>query len=249
MRISEQSTIGHLKPINIGFQLIQSPNFRQMNNPPPPDRVPPSTTSIILATALIAITAGYFIGQGASLGLFSTKKSNGSKTSWPNSYDVTIHPDSSDEELMEHLKGGKKNKNEVKDSEDEDESDDDDDDDVQGELNAFDAKKEEQYKLVLCVRTDLGMTKGTHSPPYISPCLPTTHSQTTHPIRQNRSPSIPRHPRLLQIPPPTLPQLAPTTPVGIPRPNEDRRQSQVRGRAAGITGESDEFGALCKGHS
>lgn len=128
--------------------------LHKMDNLIPPDRSPPSTTSIILATAIIAVTAGYFIGQGASLGLFSTKKSS-SKSSWPNSYDVTIHPDSSDEELMEHLNAGSK-RNEVKGSEGEEESE----DDVQGELKAFDTKKEEQYKLVLCVRTDLGMTKG-----------------------------------------------------------------------------------------
>ncbi|MCJ1459569.1 Gluconate transport-inducing protein [Mycoblastus sanguinarius] len=79
------------------------------------DLPPPSTASYILATAILCAAAGYFIGQASSLGLFSSAKTPNkkSKTSWPNSYDVTVHPDSSDEELMSHLKGGK----EVPDSE------------------------------------------------------------------------------------------------------------------------------------
>lgn len=128
-----------------------------------PDRPPPSITSYVVATAILAISIGYFIGQASSLGLFSSGKSKskpGSGKSWPNSYDVTIHPDSSDEELMAHLRGpgGK----EVKDSENEEEEREDeyeDEDEEQGELKAFEGNKEE-CKLVLVVRTDLGMGKG-----------------------------------------------------------------------------------------
>ena len=124
-----------------------------------PDRPPPSTTSYVVATAILAISIGYFIGQASSLGLFSSGKSkskSGSGKSWPNSYDVTIHPDSSDEELMTRLRGpgGK----EVKDSENEEEESEDEDEE-QGELKAFEGNKEE-CKLVLVVRTDLGMGKG-----------------------------------------------------------------------------------------
>jgi PTH2 family peptidyl-tRNA hydrolase len=122
-----------------------------------PDRPPPSTVSYVIATAILAISLGYFVGQGSSLGLFSSSRSkskSASGKSWPNSYDVTIHPDSSDEELMTHLRGpGGRG---VKGSEDEDEEDEEEE---QGELKAFEGIKEE-CKLVLVVRTDLGMGKG-----------------------------------------------------------------------------------------
>ena len=117
----------------------------------PVDRIPPSTAAIAIATAIIAALGGYFIGQGASLGIFSGKTSSGKK-SWPNSYDVTVHPDSSDEELMESLKGGQQ-ENEEGSVEDEGEL-------VEsGKLASFEGNKEE-CKLVLVVRTDLGMGKG-----------------------------------------------------------------------------------------
>ncbi|KAL6238176.1 hypothetical protein BDW75DRAFT_237676 [Aspergillus navahoensis] len=101
------------------------------------DRVPPSTTTYVVATAIIAGITGYFIGQGASLGLFSTTEKEG----WPNSYNVTPHRGSSDEEG---------------DSEEE-ESDEEEGDGT--ELANFEDNAEE-VKLVLVVRTDLGMTKG-----------------------------------------------------------------------------------------
>ncbi|KAB8072909.1 PTH2-domain-containing protein [Aspergillus leporis] len=97
----------------------------------------PSTTVYVVATAIIAGVTGYFIGQGASLGLFSSKEKEG----WPNSYNVKVHRDSSDEEY-----------------EDEEESDCADEGDG-SELANFD-KNNEEVKLVLVVRTDLGMTKG-----------------------------------------------------------------------------------------
>jgi len=63
------------------------------------DKAAPSTTAIAVAVGLIALTFGYFLGQGSSLGLFGgSKKSNKVPKSWPNSYDVTIHADSSDDE-------------------------------------------------------------------------------------------------------------------------------------------------------
>ena len=125
-----------------------------------PDRLPASTTSYVVATAILAVSIGYFIGQASSLGLFSSpkRKSSSSKTSWPNSYDVTIHPDSSDEELMTHLRGnGEKG---VKDTEDEDSEDEELGQEQEGELKTFEGNREE-CKLVLVVRTDLGMGKGT----------------------------------------------------------------------------------------
>lgn len=106
------------------------------------DRLPPSTTAYVVATAILAGVTGYFIGQGSSLGLFSTKEKEG----WPNSYNVKVHRDSSDEE-----------------GDDEDEDDEEEEDSEEegdgGELASFENNNEE-VKLVLVVRTDLGMTKG-----------------------------------------------------------------------------------------
>ncbi|KAL4891094.1 peptidyl-tRNA hydrolase PTH2-domain-containing protein [Aspergillus ambiguus] len=102
------------------------------------DRVP-STTAYVVATAIIAGVTGYFLGQGSSLGLFSVKEKEG----WPNSYNVKVRRDSSDEES---------------DEEEEEESDSEEEGDG-GELASFDNNNEE-VKLVLVVRTDLGMTKG-----------------------------------------------------------------------------------------
>ncbi|KAG2414844.1 peptidyl-tRNA hydrolase 2 [Aspergillus terreus] len=101
------------------------------------DRVP-STTAYVVATAIIAGVTGYFLGQGSSLGLFSVKEKEG----WPNSYNVKVHRDSSDEEF-----------------DDEEEESDSEDEGDGGELANFDNNNEE-VKLVLVVRTDLGMTKG-----------------------------------------------------------------------------------------
>jgi len=110
----------------------------------------PSTAAIALATGILCALGGYLVGQASSLGLFGsgTRKSD-SKSSWPNSYDVTIHPDSSDEELMKSLKGNKAQESEDEESDEED----------QGELKNF-ADNKEECKLILVVRTDLGMTKG-----------------------------------------------------------------------------------------
>lgn len=110
------------------------------------DRPPPSFTAVAVASGIIGLVAGYFLGQGSSIGLFSpsTGNPNSVKKSWPNSYDVKVHVDSSDEELMA------------------DDEEDTPDSDVEGngkELKSFDDRNEE-IKLVLAVRTDLGMGKG-----------------------------------------------------------------------------------------
>ncbi|KAL4936782.1 hypothetical protein BDV06DRAFT_85785 [Aspergillus oleicola] len=102
----------------------------------------PSTTTYIVATAIIAGVTGYFLGQGASLGLFSEKKEG-----WPNSYNVKVHTHSSDEE----------DGSEEEEEEEEEESDEEEGDG--SELKNFEGNNEE-VKLVLVVRTDLGMTKG-----------------------------------------------------------------------------------------
>lgn len=104
------------------------------------NNIPPTTTSYVIATAILAGVTGYFVGQGSSLRLFSSNEKEG----WPNSYNVKVHRDSSDEEF-----------------EDEEEEEEDSEEEEQGELANFDNNNEE-VKLVLVIRTDLGMTKGTH---------------------------------------------------------------------------------------
>jgi len=88
----------------------------------------------VIATAIIAGVTGYFIGQGASLNFFAEKEG------WPNSYNVRVHRDSSDEEYEEN-------------------SSDEEDEGTGEELAAF-KENAEEVKLVLVVRMDLGMTKG-----------------------------------------------------------------------------------------
>lgn len=133
-----------------------------------PDRPPPSTAAIALATAILGALAGYFFAQASSLGLFSSaspssvrasKRSNAPKKSWPNSYDVTLHPDSSDEELMKGLRadsGGGDDSSGVE-----------TEDDGTG-LKAFEGYRDE-CKLVLVVRTDLGMQRGISIPRFFFP--------------------------------------------------------------------------------
>jgi peptidyl-tRNA hydrolase, PTH2 family len=115
------------------------------------DKAPTSATALAVATGLLGLLVGCFLGQGSSIGLFSSSSSSNpkaTKKSWPNSYDVKVHADSSDEEA--------------------DDEDEDDEDEGDGkELNSFDDTAEE-VKLILAVRTDLGMTKGTFSPSWSS---------------------------------------------------------------------------------
>lgn len=98
----------------------------------------PSLIATAAAAGLFGLVAGYFIGTGSSIGLFSNS-GDSAKKSWPNSYDVKVHADSSDEA--------------------DDEEDEAEDEGDGNELRNFDDTNEE-VKLVLAVRTDLGMTKG-----------------------------------------------------------------------------------------
>ncbi|KAK0257096.1 hypothetical protein LTR91_001567 [Friedmanniomyces endolithicus] len=99
------------------------------------DRGPPSTASIALATAIVSGLAGYYFAQARSIGLFR------SVTTRPAAGAAAKESDVSDAESAAHS--------------------DDEDDDVQdlGELKSF-ADSAEECKLVLVVRTDLGMGKG-----------------------------------------------------------------------------------------
>ena len=107
-----------------------------MAAPVPLDRIPPTTAAYVIATAIIAGVTGYFIGQGSSISLFKEKEG------WPNSYDVKVHSHSSDED----------------ESDSEEESDEEDEGNGE-ELSSF-KDNNEDVKLVLVVRMDLGMTKG-----------------------------------------------------------------------------------------
>ncbi|GAB7355678.1 hypothetical protein MBLNU459_g6382t1 [Dothideomycetes sp. NU459] len=97
------------------------------------ERPPPSIWAVAVASSIIAGLAGYFLGQASSIGIFSKPR------------EIVTAP-------------GKRNAaddSDVSDAGDESDSDDHDDQ----ELDGFDGLSEE-CKLVLVVRTDLGMTKG-----------------------------------------------------------------------------------------
>lgn len=119
------------------------------------DSAPPSTATTAVAVGLVAVTVGYFLGQGSSIGLFGIsgkpQQPASKMRSWPNSYDVTIHPDSSDEELMAQQRAGAGTQ--ADDNESDEECD-------GNELKNF-SNTAGEVKLVLAVRTDLGMGKGT----------------------------------------------------------------------------------------
>jgi len=101
----------------------------------------PSTANIAAACAILAGVTGYMLGQAKSLGLFG-----GSALSAP---------------LVRKEKAGEESEES---SDDEDEEDEEEEDEsVPAE---YDDHKEE-CKMVLVVRTDLGMTKGMHQPPLL----------------------------------------------------------------------------------
>ena len=97
---------------------------------------PPSAVTIALGSAIISGVFGYYLGQARSIGLFGTSST------------AQVGQQSDD-------------KSDISDADAGSGDDDDDDDDVQdlGELKTFPGNNEE-CKLVLVVRTDLGMGKG-----------------------------------------------------------------------------------------
>lgn len=114
------------------------------------EKASPSTAAVAIAVAIVAGTVGYFFGQGSSIGLFgSSGHPRNAKRSWPNSYNVNVHVDSSDEELQGVIKKGRTV----------DEESGRGDESATEELKGFEGYGGE-VKLMLVVRTDLGMTKG-----------------------------------------------------------------------------------------
>ena len=119
------------------------------------DKSPPSSLALAFSSLLLGLVAGYFIGQGSSIGLFSSSSSSSRKSkskrepqakSWPNSYDVIIHPDSSADEAPAEADDEDSDSNSSSEEED-------------GDIKSF-ADTTDEVKLMLVVRTDLGMTKG-----------------------------------------------------------------------------------------
>lgn len=108
------------------------------------DRGPPSAAAIAIGTAIVAGLTGYFIGQASSIGLFGRNDTRAPKARL-SGREGQAKPDASETES----------------SDDDDAAEEDDEDDVQdlGELQTFPGNSEE-CKLVLVVRSDLGMTKG-----------------------------------------------------------------------------------------
>lgn len=96
------------------------------------DDTQPSTTNIALACAILGGVTGYFLGTAKSLGLFGGSP------------------------IFEPAQGTTE-----KAQESEDESSDEEEDDDDTAPAEFPGHTEE-CKMVLVVRTDLGMTKGTH---------------------------------------------------------------------------------------
>lgn len=134
----------------------------------------PSTANIAIACAIIGGVTGYFIGQAKSLGLFGGSP----------------------------ISEGPLRKKDKKGAETSDESSDEEEDEEEnnGDLATEFPGHNEECKLVLVVRTDLGMTKGTL---YTLPQSPNLYYIYLTPLfRQNRRTMRPRDSSLLQAPPP-----------------------------------------------
>ena len=101
------------------------------------DRGPPSTAAIAIGTAVISGLTGYYLGQARSIGLFGKSSTRSAA--------VRIgHELDDDSDISDADAGSGDEENSVQDL---------------GELKTF-PDNDEECKLVLVVRTDLGMTKG-----------------------------------------------------------------------------------------
>ena len=98
------------------------------------DRPPPTTVAIAMACALIAGVTGYFVGQASTIGFFGSSQRTKSSAS----------------------------KDKVEDSESSSEGEAEEETEDDPALESFAGG--EECKLVLVVRTDLGMTKGKSIP-------------------------------------------------------------------------------------
>jgi hypothetical protein len=168
----------------------------------------PSTANIAAACAILAGVTGYMLGQAKSLGLFG-----GSAVAAPleRKENAAEESDSSSDE-------------------DDDEDEEEEDDSVPAEYNDH----KEECKMVLVVRTDLGMTKGTSRlPPSI------THLTLD---RQNRRTVRSRDTGLLQALPQDGPELDDTAPLGANGPGKGGAAGQERGRDGAAAGAGAQLG-------
>jgi len=129
-----------------------------------------SALSWAIAGAILGATAMWFLSTLSDLSSTSKTKS-GSTTksklnkSWPNNYDVKLHPDSSDEELMERLSKETASPSSAVNNDSDSDADASTDEDMSdavppSTLSSFSSHALEECKLVLVVRGDLKMTKG-----------------------------------------------------------------------------------------
>lgn len=102
------------------------------------ERAPPSVAAVAIGTAIVSGIMGYYLGQARSIGLFGS-----SPAPLPTSSNSSGHTFDDDDQTDDSL------------------SDSDEAQDL-GALKSFRGSTEE-CKLVLVVRTDLGMTKGSFS--------------------------------------------------------------------------------------
>lgn len=208
----------------------------------------PTTAACVIATAILAGLAGFFIGQGASVGIFGSapvaartqKQKKDVKGKGRAVDDDKADDDEEDEDEDEEWES----EGEEEDSEDEE----------GGELASFEGNSEE-VKLVLVVRTDMGMGKGEF---YCiaslqaeifdrATYLPRTRADYVFFFRysrQNRSAMLARHARLLQILPLQIAVLTHPQALGARRPGQGRAAGEIRGRDATAAGAGAESGTV-----
>lgn len=116
------------------------------------NRDPPTLLAYCVATAILAGVGGYFLGQATSLGLF------GDHATREKAHTPRTTEDQTSSGLKKPLA-----QPEEDDESDLSENDEDPDTDEQQDLAGFEDSGSEECKLVLVVRTDLGMTKGTYT--------------------------------------------------------------------------------------
>ena len=196
------------------------------------DRPPPSTTAMLVATAILAGVAGFFLGQGASIGVFA---STPRRRRWGMTVKAPAGHGSSDDEL------------EGEDSEEED----------RGELATFEGNTDE-VKLVLVVRTDLGMGKGMDYTCLF--CLSfychfsqagklfCAYALSVRTDRQDRSSMLPCNSRLLQALLLQITLLSNPQALGTRRTSQGRATGEKRGGYAHATGPGDKLRPMCACH-
>jgi hypothetical protein len=206
----------------VHFAHINYIYITSMAAPVTPDNMP-TTASYIFATAIIAGVIGYFAGQGASLGLFSSSPATTGRSTSKRATKETHETKNDDLEWEED-----------EDSEEEDDG---------AELATFEGINDE-VKLVLVVRTDLGMGKGKRFPVAFSSLIKLQIANYAPENRKNRRSMLPCHPRLLQILLLQSPQLAHSQALGKRWTGQSCTAGQDGGRDVGITSSSYEPGTL-----